>query len=191
MVNRKVAWPYEHILGGLNHQRFLYNQVSLTQFVQRFVKNIIDEQDRECKDWMLHYLGDLMEDATDFTWSSTKSAYAVLLREMEPGLVDWYDTARKDRIRHSNAQYYNPPPRQNWYKIGTKLVWIGKKKHSNDKLIYQRFDWNITEFNMLGLKFSVNLQKCQKSTFFESCWRLKTVSITGVRENLVPWAKLL
>ena len=40
----------------------------------------------------------------------------------------------------------------------TKIIWIGKKKHSNDKLINQRFDWNTTEFNMLGLKFSVDLQ---------------------------------
>ena len=49
VVNKKVAWPYEHILGGLSHQWVTYDQLSLTQFIQGFVKNIIDEQDRDCK----------------------------------------------------------------------------------------------------------------------------------------------
>ena len=47
----------------------------------------------------------------------------------------------------------------------TKIIWIGKKKHSKDKLISQRFDWNTTEFNMLGLKFSVDLQKMPEINF--------------------------
>ena len=34
---------------------------------------------------MLHYLGDLMEDATDFSWANAKAAHAVLLCEMERG----------------------------------------------------------------------------------------------------------
>ena len=54
-VNKKVAWPHEHILGGLNHQCVTYDQLSLTQFIQGFVKNIIDEQDRDCGDKMLLY----------------------------------------------------------------------------------------------------------------------------------------
>ena len=82
VVNKRVTWPHEHILGGLSCQRVTYDQLSLTQFIQGFVKNIIDEQDRDCKDKMLHYL---MEDATDFSWSSAKSAHAVLLCEMERG----------------------------------------------------------------------------------------------------------
>ena len=34
---------------------------------------------------MLCYLGDLMEDTTDFSWGSAKSAHAVLMCEMERG----------------------------------------------------------------------------------------------------------
>ena len=116
VVSKKVAWPHEHILGGLNRQRVTYDQLTLTQFMQGFVKNIIDESDRACKDRMLHYLGDLMEDATDFNWSSVKSAHAVLMCEMERGSVDWFDTTRIDRIRCTHAQRHNPPPKQNWHK---------------------------------------------------------------------------
>ena len=79
VVNKKVAWPHEHIFWVLNCQRVMYDQLTLTQFIKGFVKNIIDESHRECKDRMLHYLGDLMDDATDFSWSSAKSAHAVLL----------------------------------------------------------------------------------------------------------------
>ena len=128
VVNKKVAWPHEHILGGLNRQRVTYDQLTLTQFIQGFVKNIIDESDRKCKDKMLHYLGDLMEDATDFSWSSAKSAHAVLLCEMERGSVDWFDTTRIDRIRRAHAQRHNPPSKQNWQKSNdqTKKPWFCK-----------------------------------------------------------------
>ena len=69
VVNKKVTWPHEHIL-GCGVWIVTYDQLTLTQFIQGFVKNIIDEPDRGCKDWMLYYLGDLMEDATDFSWSN-------------------------------------------------------------------------------------------------------------------------
>ena len=36
----------------------------------------------------------------------------------------------------------------------TKIIWIGKKKFSSDKLIPRNFDWNIATFNLLGIKFS-------------------------------------
>ena len=42
----------------------------------------------------------------------------------------------------------------------TKIIWIGKKKHSKDKLITSsQLIWGETEFDLLGLHFSVDLQK--------------------------------
>ena len=35
MVKHKVAWPHEPILGGVNRLRMTYNQLSLSQWVQR------------------------------------------------------------------------------------------------------------------------------------------------------------
>ena len=56
------------------------------------------------RDTMVSYLGDLMEDATDFTWQGTKAAHAVLMCEMERGSLQWEDTDRIDRIRRAHAQ---------------------------------------------------------------------------------------
>ena len=66
------------------------------------MKNMIDKKDRECRDIMLIYLENLMEDTTDFSWTSGKSAHAVLLCEMERGVVDWFDADRTDRIRRES-----------------------------------------------------------------------------------------
>ena len=117
-----------------------YDQLSLTQFIPGFVKNIIDEQDRDCRDKMLLYLGDLMEDATHFSWTSAKSAHAVLLCEMEWRSLDWFNTDRIDHIRHAHAQHHSAPQKSNWQKTNdqTKKSWfckafqVGMCSHSKD-----------------------------------------------------------
>ena len=96
-VEKKVAWPHEAILGGVSRQRISYDQLSLTQFVQGFSKNILDESDQEIRGQMIQYLSDLMEDATDFSWASAKASHAVLC-EMERGSLVWKQTDRIDRI---------------------------------------------------------------------------------------------
>ena len=115
-VKNKVAWPHEHILGGPTRQRVTYDQLNITQFVQGFVKNVLEEPSETNRERMLHYLSDLMEDASDFSWANAKASHAVLLCEMERGSVSWSDTSRIDRIRRANAQKHNPPTK-NWAKI--------------------------------------------------------------------------
>ena len=44
-VKHKVAWPHEAILGGTNHSRVTYDQLTLSQWVQGFCKNILDEKE--------------------------------------------------------------------------------------------------------------------------------------------------
>ena len=104
IVSHKVSWPHEQILGGSTKQRISYDQLSLTQFVQGFVKNVLEEENQNYKENMLQYLADLMEDATDFSWASAKASHAVLLCEMERGSLKWSDTTRIDRIRRAHAQ---------------------------------------------------------------------------------------
>ena len=116
LVNNRVSWPQDHILGGPSKQRLSYDQLNLTQFVQGFAKNILEESDHECREKMLNYLADLMEDANDFSWANAKASHAVLMCEMERGVVGWSDTTRIDRIRRAHAQKHNPPHRQNWAK---------------------------------------------------------------------------
>ena len=104
IVQQKVSWPHEHILGGQNRQRLTYDQITMPQFVQGFVKNILDEQNLQNREHMLQYLGDVMEDASDFSWQSTKASHTVLLCEMERGKVTWQDTTRIDRVRRAYAK---------------------------------------------------------------------------------------
>ena len=116
-----MSWPHEHILGGQNRQRLTYDQITMPQFVQGFVKNILDEQNEQNREHMLQYLGDIMEDASDFSWQSAKASHAVLLCEMERGKVTWQDTARIDRVRRAYVQKHQGSGRQNWgQKMGIK-----------------------------------------------------------------------
>ena len=40
----------------------------------------------------------------------------------------------------------------------TKVVWIGRKRYSREKLfILEKLDWNNSDFTLLGLQFSTNL----------------------------------
>ena len=116
LVSKKVAWPHDHVLGGVTRQRVSYDQLSLTQFIQGFTRNILDESDEKIREQMLWYMSDLMEDATDFTWASAKAAYAVLLCEMERGTVCWSDTSRIDRIIRAHAQKHSHFTKQDWVK---------------------------------------------------------------------------
>ena len=114
VVNQKVNWPHEYILGGLNKQRITFDQLNLTQFVNGFVKGVLDEESEKIREKMLQYLCDLMEDAQDFSWASAKASHAVLLCEMERGTVDWSSTSCIDRIRRAHAQRHTTTSRQNW-----------------------------------------------------------------------------
>ena len=52
-VEKRVAWPHEAILGGASRQCISYDQLSLTQFVQGFSKNILEETDQKIPEKML------------------------------------------------------------------------------------------------------------------------------------------
>ena len=80
---------------------------------------------------MVAYLGDLMEDATDFSWQGAKAAHAVLLCEMERGTVTWEDQERIDRIRRAHAQKHISGGRQNWGRSETRKPWFCKNFQSN------------------------------------------------------------
>ena len=43
IVKEKVSWPHEPILGGMQRQRISYDQLSLTQWIQGFCRNILEE----------------------------------------------------------------------------------------------------------------------------------------------------
>ena len=129
-VKHKVHWPHEAILGGTARQRVTYDQLSMTQWVQGFCRNILEEKSGKRKDLMVAYLGDLREEATDFSWQGAKAAHAVLMCEMERGSVRWEDTDHLDRIRRAHAQKHIPTNKQDWAR-GDKKPWFCKNYQMN------------------------------------------------------------
>ena len=48
----------------------------------------------------------------------------------------------------------------------THIAWIGKKKHSKDKIYSQNHTWEtVTEFKLLGIYFSVDLGRCMEANY--------------------------
>ena len=117
-----------HFLGGPSKQRVTYDQLSMTQFVQAFICNVLDAPSHEVREKMLWYLNELMEDSTDFSWASAKECHAILLCEMERGTLDWHNTNRIERIRRAHAQKHHQQSRQNWvkYSENQKKPWFCK-----------------------------------------------------------------
>ena len=60
LVKTYVAWPQDTVLGGQSRQRVTHEQLSLTQWIQGFVRNIIEENCQNTRDHITHYLADIM-----------------------------------------------------------------------------------------------------------------------------------
>ena len=153
-VKARVAWPHKPILGGSSRQRVTYDQLTLTQWVQGFCRNIMEGTSRECKDAMISYMSDLMEDATDFTWQGAKASHAVMLCEMERGVLTWEDTDCIDRIRRVHAQKHITQNKFGWAKSGelNRKPWFcknyqnGSCSHSKDHEMNGRTHKHICAF---------------------------------------------
>ena len=102
-VKKQVPCPQNHILGGQSKARVSYDGLSWCQWMAGFATIAREESDLDTKNAMLEYLADLMEDANDFSWASTKGSDAVLLCKMEEGKLQWSDTFKIDRIRRAHA----------------------------------------------------------------------------------------
>ena len=118
-------------MGGATRQRISYDQLSLTQWVQGFCKNILEQKSSSCRDSMVAYLGDLMEDATDFSWQGAKAAHAVMLCEMEHGSLTWENEDRIDRIRRAHAQKHVSASKQSWGRVDGRKPWFCKNFQTN------------------------------------------------------------
>ena len=57
----------------------------------------------------------------------------------------------------------------------TKVIWIGKKQYAKEKLLNRDLIWGCTNFDLLGLKFSINLDSILKINFDEKLFEIKKV----------------
>ena len=72
----------------------------------------------------LTYLANLLEDASDFNFESTKACHVVVLTNMEHDRFHWKDTDELDRCRRQHAQRHEVPPH--------KKDFHGNKQNSSD-----------------------------------------------------------
>ena len=124
-VKKQVMWPQNFVLGGQNKSRISYDNLSMCQWVAGFAMIMREEQNLEVKNPMLEYLGEIMEDAQDFSWQSAKASHAVLLCRMEEGKVDWLETAKIDKIQRAHVQRGVQSSNQ---KVGSKQQQNSDKK---------------------------------------------------------------
>ena len=108
-VKRVVDWPQNFILTGTNKTRPTYDDLSITQWVAGFTRCIQEEKLESNRAAMLDYLGNLMEDTSDFSWEAAKASHAILLTNMEGDRIKWGDTDKIDRIRRAHVQRHVTP----------------------------------------------------------------------------------
>ena len=73
----------------------------------------------------------------------------------------------------------------------TKVIWIGDKRHSTDKLpVSYRLEWGTTTFNLLGILFSVNLDDILVLNFPPLLDKTKKIINTWNRKALTPLGKI-
>lgn len=67
----------------------------------------------------------------------------------------------------------------------TQLIWIGKKKYSNDVLCPDReLSWGGTSFKLLGINFDVDLNRIVKINYDEKLIQIKNIMKQWSRRNL-------
>lgn len=73
----------------------------------------------------------------------------------------------------------------------TEVIWIGSKKHSQDKFLPELdLQWGKETFCLLGIDFSVNLHEMVRMNFDKKIVKLKSLINTWSRRNLTPIGKI-
>ena len=73
-----------------------------------FCQTMREESAITIREHILDYVIDLLDDATDFSWSSAKASNAVLLCRMEQGEIkSWLETEKIERVRRVRGQRHN------------------------------------------------------------------------------------
>ena len=69
----------------------------------------------------------------------------------------------------------------------TKVIWIGRKRYSKDKLnVTAQLDWGNVEFNLLGITFSVNLDTMVELNYNKAIDKVTKDVVKWQNRNLTP-----
>ena len=73
----------------------------------------------------------------------------------------------------------------------TKVIWIGRKRFSKDKLkVNTTLEWGTTEFNLLGLEFNVDLDKMVQKNYLNAIAQSKLILNNWKKRHLTPCGKV-
>ena len=73
----------------------------------------------------------------------------------------------------------------------TKVIWIGRKKYSKDKLdVSVNLDWGTTEFTLLGIYYNVDLNIMIQTSFSKALQKAKEKLINRKKRILTPLGKI-
>ena len=73
----------------------------------------------------------------------------------------------------------------------TKVIWIGRKRFSKDKLkVNTTLEWGTTEFNLLGLEFNVDLDKMVQKNYLNAIVQSKLILNNWKKRHLTPFGKV-
>ena len=74
----------------------------------------------------------------------------------------------------------------------TKVIWIGRKKYSKDKLqVSVDLEWGKTHFNLLGIIFSVDLNEMITLNYSKALENSKKTLSFWNKQNLTPFGKIM
>ena len=107
-VNRYISWPHEFVYAGPNRKIIPYDELNIQQFNLGFIR-IAMQQQPHIKDLMFQYLAKVIQSSLDTSFEHVRAAHAVVLQEMERGVIDWtnVDEIEKLRILYTNKHSNN------------------------------------------------------------------------------------
>ena len=73
----------------------------------------------------------------------------------------------------------------------TKVIWIGKRKNSKEKLkVSEKLNWGETHFRLLGLQFSINLEKMPDLNYKIAIEKVNSIVSHWKRRSITPIGKV-
>ena len=168
-VKRIVDWPQNFILTGSQKTRPTYDDLNITQWVSGFVRYIQEEKSEANR----AYLGNIMEDASDFSWESAKAAHAILLTNMEADRLNWAETDKIDCVRRAHAQRHIPGVHNSATRPTTKKV---KNTGTKNLPLITELLANTTGTSVSSVMVCMLLRVVPKKLFQKTRWPLQQCS---------------
>ena len=82
---------------------------------------------------MLYYLGNLMDDASGFSWDSAKTCHPIVLTNMEAHRISWHKSDKLDQIRRAHDQGHITPSHAS---VSCSFVKKSKNTQSKNAMVF-------------------------------------------------------